>query len=502
MRKYVRRIVGVLCVLGLLFSGGNLVAYAMTETSVTNHFRTGVVHIELSEYELKDGREVPYESGKEVMPGKKLSEIPRITNRGNDCYVRAKLWFSGTNALSDEDLYGYPAGWTKAADGYWYYRDVLAKGDSVDVCEGLKIPTDFPQEEAGKNFRLMVSAEAIQSKNLTPDFNSGTPWGSVKIQKLSKDGNYEISNVKKEGTKMLQVVYQKDAKKLITNQKDFFVNIPELLPGDSFSDIAALSNHSDKEMKLYFRSEVAEESKLLGKTKIKIISTIGGKQQTVYEGTLADSQMKQDLVLGTIAKESSGYLRFEISLPKDVDNAYILETSAIRWIFSTEPIVTVTPPTKPPTVRTGDKAPIGTYLLVMILCLTIAIGLLLGIEPRIILSGSMEPALKTGSVCFLKKSSRYSDVKEGDIIAYHLGEDTLVIHRAAAIYPEGIETKGDANEVSDGIAVTEKNFAGKVLFSIPALGYGIVSLRQHWGILLGGGAACMAIDIMREKKKL
>ena len=41
------------------------------------------------------------------MPGDDISKIPRITNDGNDCYVRAKLEFSGTDVDLEKELYGF-----------------------------------------------------------------------------------------------------------------------------------------------------------------------------------------------------------------------------------------------------------------------------------------------------------------------------------------------------------------------------------------------------------
>ena len=94
------------CMSCVLLGSGTYV-YARPETSVTNHFSTGVVDINLDEYELTaNGGEEPFRdyTGKKgenplIMPGDDISKIPRITNDGNDCYVRAKLEFSGKGAL-------------------------------------------------------------------------------------------------------------------------------------------------------------------------------------------------------------------------------------------------------------------------------------------------------------------------------------------------------------------------------------------------------------------
>ena len=120
--------------------GSGTYVYARPETSVTNHFSTGVVDINLDEYELTtNGGEEPFRdyTGKKgknplIMPGDDISKIPRITNDGNDCYVRAKLEFSGTDVDLEKELYGFPSGWEKHDDGYYYYKNILNTGDKID----------------------------------------------------------------------------------------------------------------------------------------------------------------------------------------------------------------------------------------------------------------------------------------------------------------------------------------------------------------------------------
>ena len=63
---------------------------------------------------------------------------------------------------------------------------------------------------------------------------------------------------------------------------------------------------------------------------------------------------------------------------------------------------------------------------------------LFGIVPYVVLSGSMEPTIDTGSLFFINKNSKYEDVKEKDIIAFKLSDGTLVTHRAIEITETGI----------------------------------------------------------------
>ena len=47
-----------------------------------------------------------------------------------------------------------------------------------------------------------------------------------------------------------------------------------------------------------------------------------------------------------------------------------------------------------------------------------------GIIPYVVLSGSMEPTIKTGSLCFVNKHTDIENIKEKDIIAFKLKDGT------------------------------------------------------------------------------
>lgn len=123
--------------------------------------------------------------------------------------------------------------------------------------------------------------------------------------------------------------------------------------------------------------------------------------------------------------------------------------------------------------------------LIVIVGIIVAGLYVLGIKPYIVLSGSMEPAIKTGSLCFINNHAKYENIKEKDIIAFKSG-DVLVTHRVISITDEGMETKGDANSVADGLVITKSNYVGKNVFSIPFVGYIIKSFQTKKGKIIIG----------------
>lgn len=112
----------------------------------------------------------------------------------------------------------------------------------------------------------------------------------------------------------------------------------------------------------------------------------------------------------------------------------------------------------------------------------------------VVKSGSMEPAIRTGAAAFVNGHAKYENVQDGEIICFTAMNGTDVIHRAVTITPGGIETKGDANSVSDGALVTESNYKGKVFLSIPYAGYALAAAASRKGkILIVTAAVCVIV---------
>ncbi len=124
---------------------------------------------------------------------------------------------------------------------------------------------------------------------------------------------------------------------------------------------------------------------------------------------------------------------------------------------------------------------------------------LLHIEPRIVLSGSMEPAIPTGSICLVDKDVPMDEVEIGDVIAFFIDEQTMVIHRTIRKHVKGIETQGDANDVSDGISATEDTYAGMVVLSIPVIGYVFMAIRKFRWFVAAGVLICWMLALEMGK---
>lgn len=91
---------------------------------------------------------------------------------------------------------------------------------------------------------------------------------------------------------------------------------------------------------------------------------------------------------------------------------------------------------------------------------------IMGYRPVYVLTGSMEPYLKTNGIALTKEVDSMDDIEVGDVITFHLVSDaneTLrITHRITNIDGDIIYTKGDNNRVEDGIPLTIDNVEAKV----------------------------------------
>lgn len=105
----------------------------------------------------------------------------------------------------------------------------------------------------------------------------------------------------------------------------------------------------------------------------------------------------------------------------------------------------------------------------------------------VVLSGSMEPSIHTGSVVVGIPKSQY---KVGDVVTFggDIRGGVPTTHRIVlSRTKEGVllfTTKGDANNTNDGKEIEQGDIQGKVLFSIPLLGYIIDFVRKPLGMII------------------
>ncbi|MCJ7829656.1 signal peptidase I [Patescibacteria group bacterium] len=106
-----------------------------------------------------------------------------------------------------------------------------------------------------------------------------------------------------------------------------------------------------------------------------------------------------------------------------------------------------------------------------------------------VMSGSMKPTIKTGSLVFIKPSPVYN---QGEIISFHPSdaktEKGTVTHRIyyieSSLNHKFYITKGDANNAPDPQRISEDRIVGKYIFAVPVLGYLIGFIKTIPGLVL------------------
>lgn len=101
----------------------------------------------------------------------------------------------------------------------------------------------------------------------------------------------------------------------------------------------------------------------------------------------------------------------------------------------------------------------------------------LGIRLYVISSRSMEPVLRVGDVVVVCKIC--GEPREGDIVAY-LSEYGVIVHRVVEVVNEtgSLVTKGDANTNVDPRPVKLEYVLGKVVLTLPRIGYMAIYARK------------------------
>ena len=122
----------------------------------------------------------------------------------------------------------------------------------------------------------------------------------------------------------------------------------------------------------------------------------------------------------------------------------------------------------------------GIFIISIFLFVFINTVQLFGMNLYIVRSGSMEPEILTGSLCMINIKCPYEKIQCGDVIAFESG-NTLVLHRVIQHTDEGLITKGDNNQVDDGMTTTEENYVGKNLGTVPYLGYFVSWIQTRRG---------------------
>lgn len=372
---------------------GGTYAYYSHSITVENRIQLGDIDVSLVEYRIdSEGKERLYEDNLLVQPGDTISKIPRITCQAQPCYIRALITHgtaasqsefsslsqsipennmhtsSDTNittdsgsshqtdstddhaadnhannnqtaisaieyaeSLSDENIFGFSDNWTKIGN-YYYYLQILTPGESVDLFQGIIIPSEWGTEHAKQELALSIQIDAIQADNFVPDFSSMQPWGHEEIEICAHSG--DRSTFVNPYTTMY-VEFEGNSHKLIAVPQDFFTNIGTAMPGDILSDTVTLKNTTKDDVELFFHTALPdslteEQNSLL--EQIALTISLDGKE--LYCGNLEAASLHSDISLGSYPSQHTGNFDFTLTIPDALKNRYALTDAIVKWVFS------------------------------------------------------------------------------------------------------------------------------------------------------------------------
>lgn len=130
------------------------------------------------------------------------------------------------------------------------------------------------------------------------------------------------------------------------------------------------------------------------------------------------------------------------------------------------------------TVLVFTVLPIAVFTMI-----TFQSSILFGLRSFVVMTGSMEPLVQTGSVVYSLAQSSYN---KGDIVTFEK-EKITVTHRIVDVKREGSNmvylTKGDANSSIDSTFLGKDKIIGKVQFHFPFVGKFIFFLKNPIGFI-------------------
>lgn len=318
-------------------------AWAASETYVDSSLRTGDIRIGISDaLDLGDRTT--------VLPGDEIDYSVSVENRAEPAWIRVRI--TELPDWLDMDNVKIADGWDPHGE-YYYYKNIAGSDQTVKFIEGVTIPDTLGNEMQGAEFIIKTSAEAVQSEHFEPDFGSEDPWFGTVIEVCTDSDPY--SNPGKDSLDPFQVIYENGSQGLIHVGDDFFAEWDRLMPGDVMTGTVEIKN-SYLPVTVYFRTEnilgedglikpdaasdttldtdAVYSSDLLFQLNLKIENVDGEESTVIYDGPM--SGVASPTSLGEYVVGSSTVLKYTVTMPKQLQNAYSLKDTVTRWIFSVE----------------------------------------------------------------------------------------------------------------------------------------------------------------------
>lgn len=291
-----------------------------------NNLGMGAVGINIKEYELDaNGKEVPYQDFKTILPGQTVDKISRITNTGEPAWIRCKLSFVSEAEMEnlDESMVKLADGWLKKGD-YYYWTKALPTNGTVDFTKTVTFPAAWTEALDNEEFQIIISADAVQQRNFTPDFTADDPWFGTMIEVSM----YEKSRVRTTDDKAFEVVYRNGTEGLFSNTEDFFKHWGTAMPGDVLEDTLKVKNAYSVPIEIFFSTQTIADDILIKELGLEIKD---GSGKVIFSGKMSEAMKEISLVWLEPGQETT--LSYKVTVPASLTNKYAMMNTKTKWIF-------------------------------------------------------------------------------------------------------------------------------------------------------------------------
>ncbi len=119
----------------------------------------------------------------ELHLGAELDRCFQIESPSAESFIRISIVLSdGTDVIADAYATPHEQHWTKGKDNKWYFKEPLSRGSAATFSTtmsltGKSLHASQSKSAAHTSLIETVTAEAVQTEAVTPDWNSEFPWG-------------------------------------------------------------------------------------------------------------------------------------------------------------------------------------------------------------------------------------------------------------------------------------------------------------------------------------
>lgn len=120
-----------------------------------------------------------------------------------------------------------------------------------------------------------------------------------------------------------------------TKESDEFLQIDNILPGDSCSGIINIKNESNDTFDLYMRIEKYEKNPKFNILD-KLVLRVSNKDGEIYNGSVNQSEtLEKNIYLGSFNRGNEDNIKIDLLLDgESTGNEYINKNGEIEWIFT------------------------------------------------------------------------------------------------------------------------------------------------------------------------